>query len=122
MKILVVDDMTSMRHVLIHMLRSLGFTDNEEASDGLHALNLLRKNKYDLVITDLHMPKLDGKGLLNEIRNHKSLKAMPVLMVSCEDEKSTIEEVIASQVNGFIVKPFNTKTLARQMDWICQES
>lgn len=103
------------------MLRSLGFTDNEEASDGLHALNLLRKNKYDLVITDLHMPKLDGKGLLQEIRSQKNLCYLPVLMVSCEDEKSTIEEVIANQVNGFIVKPFNTKTLARQMQWVCQE-
>lgn len=118
MKILVVDDMTSMRHVVIHMLRSLGFHDNEEACDGLHALRLLATKKFDLIITDFHMPKLDGKGLLEEVRNNPNLADLPVLMVSCEDEKKEIESIIACKVTGFIVKPFNAITLAKHLDWI----
>ena len=60
MRVLVVDDMVSMRHVMMHMLRSLGHTDINEAADGLQALNLLNKKQFDLVITDYHMPKVDG--------------------------------------------------------------
>ncbi|KKL99651.1 hypothetical protein LCGC14_1812340, partial [marine sediment metagenome] len=61
MKILVVDDMPLMRHVLINMLRALNFPDLVEATDGIQALTFLKNQHFDLVITDLHMPKMDGK-------------------------------------------------------------
>ena len=61
MKILVVDDMPLMRDVLINMLRKLNYHDIVEATDGIQALSLLQNQGYDLVITDLHMPKMDGK-------------------------------------------------------------
>ncbi|WP_085299559.1 response regulator [Cognaticolwellia mytili] len=111
MKVLVVDDMVSMRHVMLHMLRSLGHTDIDEAADGLQALGLLNKKSYDLLITDYHMPKIDGRQLLKSIRSNKDLVDLPVLMVSCEDEKSRIKAIIACDVTDFIVKPFSLQTL-----------
>lgn len=115
MKILVVDDMTSMRHVILHMLRDLGHVDCDEAIDGLQALSLLHKNHYDLLITDLHMPKLDGKQLLEKVRSESELSKIPVLMISSEDECSKIKEIIAAKVTGFIVKPFNYNTLEKKI-------
>ena len=118
MKILVVDDMPSMRQVMLHMLASLGYSDPDEASCGLHALKMLRLNDYDLLITDLHMPNLDGEQLLSKIREDKKLHNLPVLMVSCEDDKAKIMALIAGEVTGFMVKPFNCNTLKKQLHWI----
>ena len=115
MKILVTDDMPSMRHVMMHMLRSLGYQDIDEAVDGAQAFTMLAKKEYDLLITDLNMPKLDGKSLLKKIREHKTLKNLPVLMVTCEDDSNKVKEIIASKVDGFIIKPFNLRTLKTQL-------
>lgn len=120
MRILVVDDMVSMRHVMLHMLRSLGHTDIDEAADGLQALNLLNKKRYDLVITDFHMPRMDGKQLLKSIRGSKNLSDLPVLMISCEDEKKQIQAIITSDVTDFILKPFSLQTLERKIEHIEQ--
>lgn len=118
MKILVVDDMPSMRGVMLHMLTSLGFTDVCEANNGLQALAKLRLEHYDLLITDLHMPNLDGEQLLKKIRADEFLHHLPVLMMSCEDDKSKIMGLIHGEVTGFMVKPFNLTTLKKQLDWI----
>ncbi|HEA16595.1 MAG: response regulator [Pseudoalteromonas prydzensis] len=115
MKILVVDDMPLMRHVLINMLRALNFPDLVEATDGIQALTFLKNQHFDLVITDLHMPKMDGKTLLNRIRDDQELKAIPVLMITCEDSSTAIKEIIAAKVSGFIVKPFNLSVLDNQL-------
>lgn len=115
MKILVVDDMPLMRHVLINMLRQLNYKDIVEATDGLQALNILQNQMFDLVITDLHMPKMDGITLLDNIRKDAELKNLPVLMVTCEDSSSTVKKAINAKVSGFIVKPFNMNVLSEQL-------
>ena len=115
MKVLVVDDMPLMRHVLINMLRKLNFDKITEATDGKQALALMQKQEFDLVITDLHMPKMDGKTLLTQIREDLILSDTPVLMVTCEDNKQSIKEIIAAKVDGFIIKPFNLNTLENQL-------
>lgn len=115
MKILVVDDMPLMRHVLINMLRQLNYKDIVEATDGLQALNILQNQMFDLVITDLHMPKMDGITLLDNIRKDAELKNLPVLMVTCEDSSSTVKKAINAKVSGFIVKPFNMNVLSDQL-------
>jgi len=115
MKILVVDDMSSMRNVMIHMLNSLGYNNTDAASGGLQALKMLRVNNYDLLITDLHMPNLNGEQLLAKIRKDEKLQDLPVLMVSCEDDKTKIMGLIAGEVTGFMIKPFDMDTLKRQL-------
>jgi len=122
MKILVVDDMISMRHVMIHMLRDLGYTDIDEAADGVQALDKLNKSKYNILITDYYMPNIDGKQLLERIRHKEKLKDIAVLMVSCEDDKKKIKLLIDAKISGFIIKPFTSNTLKKQIKWIesCQ--
>ncbi|CAM2875530.1 response regulator [Pseudoalteromonas distincta] len=115
MKILVVDDMPLMRHVLINMLRRLEYSDIVEATNGLQALAFLRNQHFDLVITDLHMPKMDGVNLLANIRKDKALADIPVLMVTCEDGTDKVKQIIAAKVSGFIVKPFNMNILSSQL-------
>lgn len=115
MKILVVDDMPLMRHVLINMLRKLNYKDIVEATDGLQALKILQNQIFDLVITDLHMPKMDGITLLDNIRKDAELANLPVLMVTCEDSSSTVKKAINAKVSGFIVKPFNMNVLSAQL-------
>ncbi|MEL0653426.1 response regulator [Pseudoalteromonas issachenkonii] len=116
MKILVVDDMPLMRHVLINMLRKLEYSNIVEATDGLQALALLRDQHFDLVITDLHMPKMDGVDLLTNIRKDRALVDIPVLMVTCEDSTDKVKQVIAAKVSGFIIKPFNMNVLSSQLN------
>lgn len=118
MRILVVDDMSSMRSIMLHMLKSLGHIDNDEAVNGIQALKMLRSNHYDLLITDLHMPNLDGRQLLEKVRNDEKLHNLPVLMVTCEDDRKVVMSLIAKQVTGFMVKPFNLSALKKQLDWI----
>jgi two-component system, chemotaxis family, chemotaxis protein CheY len=118
MKILVVDDMISMRHVMIHMLRDLGYNQVDEAADGVQALDKLHKGDYDLLITDYYMPNINGKQLLDRIRHEQRLADLPVLMVSCEDDKKKIKSLIDAKVTGFIVKPFTANTLKKQLNWI----
>jgi len=120
MKILVTDDMVSMRHVMIHMLRGLGHEDIDEAVDGSQAYDMLLKRHYDLLITDLNMPKMDGKQLLKKVKTDKNLNYLPVLMVTCEDDRNKVTEIIKSKVSGFIIKPFNLRTLKRQLQKIYQ--
>ncbi len=115
MKILVVDDMPLMRHVLINMLRQLDYKDIVVATEGLQALNILQNQMFDLVITDLHMPKMDGITLLDNIRKDAELKNLPVLMVTCEDSSSTVKKAINAKVSGFIVKPFNMNVLSAKL-------
>lgn len=121
MKILVVDDMPLMRHVLINMLRTFNFPDLVEATDGLQALTFLKNQHFDLVITDLHMPKMDGKTLLNRIRDDQELTALPVLMVTCEDNSAAIKEIIAAKVTGFIIKPFNLNVLDNKLKKVLKQ-
>ena len=116
MKLLVVDDMPLMRHVLINMLRQLDYKNVVEATDGQQALKILRQQKFDLVITDLHMPKVDGVNLLDNIRHDQALVDLPVIMVTCEDNADTVKQVIKAKVSGFIIKPFNMNVLSAQLN------
>ena len=115
MKILVVEDTMTMRHIMLHMLRTLGYQDLEEAVDGAHALDAVRKHKIDLVITDMNMPRKDGFALLQEIKADPELAHIPVMMVTCDPDLDKIQLAVAAKVAGFIVKPFNLQTLEKQI-------
>ena len=116
MKILVVDDMPLMRHVLINMLRKLDYDDIVEATDGEQALSLLEKTRFDLVLTDLNMPKVNGKDLFLTIRKHDDWGYIPVIVVTYEDKKEVVTDMISAKVDGFIIKPFCLNTLKKQLE------
>lgn len=117
-KILVVDDFSTMRRILRNLLQELGFSDIQEADDGNSALASLRAAKFDLVVTDWNMPGMTGIDLLKAIRADAALKSLPVLMVTAENVREQIVEAAQNGVNGYIVKPFNAATLKEKIDRI----
>lgn len=111
MKILVVDDFSTMRRIIKNLLRDLGFTKTEEADDGKTALPMLQKGDFDFLITDWNMPGMQGIDLLKAVRQDPNLSSLPVLMVTAESKKDQIVEAAQAGVNGYIVKPFTAETL-----------
>nr|WP_201258104.1 chemotaxis response regulator CheY [Piscirickettsia litoralis] len=118
MKILVVDDFSTMRRIVKNLLRDLGFTNIAEADDGATAWPLLQKSDFDFLVTDWNMPGMTGIDLLKNVRAHDRLKAMPVLLITAEQKREQIVEAAQAGVNGYIVKPFTAATLKEKLDKI----
>ncbi|ROH90798.1 chemotaxis protein CheY [Stagnimonas aquatica] len=118
LKILVVDDFSTMRRIVKNLLNELGFSDITEADDGKTALPLLQAGQFDFVITDWNMPGMPGIELLRHIRADERLKGIPVLMVTAEAQREQIIEAAKAGVSGYIVKPFTGVTLKEKLDKI----
>lgn len=118
MKILIVDDFATMRKILKNILKDLGYTDILEAEDGDVALEILKKEKVDLVISDWNMPNMDGLSLLKAIRSDEALKDTPVLMVTAEAQKQNVLEAVKAGVNNYIVKPFTPEVIKEKISKI----
>jgi two-component system chemotaxis response regulator CheY len=115
MKFLVVDDFSTMRRIVRNLLKELGYTNTEEAEDGVVALNMLRNNKFDFVVSDWNMPNMTGIDLLKNIRADEALRNLPVLMITAEARKENIIEAAQAGANGYIVKPFTAATLDEKL-------
>lgn len=118
MKILVVDDFSTMRRIIKNLLRDLGFTNADEADDGSSALPMLKTGKYDFLVTDWNMPGMTGIDLLRHIRADESLKNLPVLMVTAEAKRDQIVAAAQAGVNGYVVKPFTAAVLKEKIEKI----
>jgi two-component system chemotaxis response regulator CheY len=118
MKILIVDDFSTMRRIIKNLLRDLGFTNTAEADDGNTALPMLQNGNFDFVITDWNMPGMQGIDLLKAIRADDKLKHLPVLMVTAESKREQIIEAAQAGVNGYVVKPFTAVTLEEKINKI----
>lgn len=118
MKIMVVDDMSTMRRIVKNLLKQLGYGNVEEAENGQEALNKLRADKYGFVVSDWNMPVMSGIELLRAIRGDESLKAIPVLMVTAEAQKENIIEAVQAGVSNYVVKPFTAEILQEKMSKI----
>ncbi|VAW72054.1 Chemotaxis regulator - transmits chemoreceptor signals to flagellar motor components CheY [hydrothermal vent metagenome] len=118
MKILIVDDFSTMRRIIKNLLRDLGFNNTAEADDGKTGLPMLQSGSYDFLVTDWNMPGMSGIDLLKAVRSDESLKGMPVLMVTAESKRDQIVEAAQAGVNGYIVKPFTAITLKEKIDKI----
>lgn len=120
MKILVVDDFSTMRRIIKNLLRDLGLTNTQEADDGQTALPMLKDGDFDFVVTDWNMPGMQGIDLLKHIRADEKLKHLPVLMVTAEAKREQIIAAAQAGVNGYIVKPFTAGTLKAKLEKIFQ--
>jgi two-component system chemotaxis response regulator CheY len=118
MKILTVDDFSTMRRIVRHILRQLGYNNIVEAEDGATGLEILRQEEIDFVISDWNMPNMSGLDLLKAIRSDDKLKDIPVLLVTAEALKENVLEAVKAGANGYIVKPFTPETLKEQIDSI----
>ena len=111
MKILIVDDFSTMRRIIKNLLRDLGFTNTSEADDGTTALPMLEKGNFDFLITDWNMPGMTGLELLVACRASPKLKTLPVLMVTAEAKRDQIIAAAQAGVSGYVVKPFTAAAL-----------
>ncbi|WP_336406944.1 chemotaxis response regulator CheY [Gallaecimonas mangrovi] len=118
MKILIVDDFSTMRRIIKNLMRDLGFNNCLEADDGNTALPMLQNGDFDFVITDWNMPGMQGIDLLKAIRSDDKLKHLPVMMVTAEAKREQIVAAAQAGVNGYVVKPFTAATLKEKLDKI----
>ena len=118
MKILIVDDFSTMRRIIKNLLRDLGFTNTQEADDGNTALPMLRGGNFDFLITDWNMPGMSGVDLLREVRKDEKLADLPILMVTAEAKRDQIIEAAKAGVNGYVVKPFTAQALKDKIEKI----
>ena len=115
MRVLVVDDFSTMRRIIKNLLGDLGFNNTVEAEDGNSALVVLRREPVDLVVTDWNMPGMSGIELLRAIRADGQLRTLPVLMVTAEAKREQIIDAAQAGVNGYIIKPFTAQTLEEKL-------
>jgi two-component system chemotaxis response regulator CheY len=118
MKILIVDDFSTMRRIIKNLLRDLGYNNTAEADDGSTALPMLKNGNFDFLITDWNMPTMTGIDLLKAVRADERLKTLPVLMVTAEAKRDQIVEAAQVGVNSYIIKPFTADTLKEKIDKI----
>jgi len=121
MKILLVDDFSTMRKIIKNLLRKLGYQDVHEAENGEVALEMLKSDNFNFIIADWNMPKMSGLDLLKTIREDEKYKDTPFMMVTSEANKNNIIDVIEAGADDYIVKPFNADTLQEKCKTILNQ-
>ncbi len=120
-KFLVVDDFSTMRRIVRNLLKELGYSNVEEAEDGVDGLNKLKGGGFDFVVSDWNMPNMDGLTMLQNIRKDSTLASLPVLMVTAEAKKENIIAAAQAGANGYVVKPFTAATLDEKLSKIFEK-
>lgn len=115
MKILVVDDMVTMRRIVKNILRQLGFSNIDEAENGQEALQKLRSDTFGCVVSDWNMPVMTGIDMLRAIKADEKLKAIPVLIVTGKAQQSNLVEAVQAGASDYIVKPFTVETMQEKL-------
>ena len=110
--ILIVDDYSRILRIIRNLLRSLGYEQVEEASDGASALEMLRQKPFGLVISDWNMEPMSGLELLREVRADPALATLPFIMVTAEARAAKIAEAERAGVSGYIITPFGAEALS----------
>ena len=118
MKVLVVDDFSTMRRIVKNILRQLGFTNIVEADDGSTAWDLLQRESVDFIVSDWNMPIMTGIDLLRKVRASPEYATVPFLMVTAEAQQENIIEAAQAKVSNYIVKPFTAETMKQKIDKI----
>ena len=118
MKVLIVDDFATMRKIVRNILKQIGFTNIVEADDGANALEMIKDDKIDFVVTDWNMPNMTGLELLQNIRATEKAKNVPVLMVTAEGLANNVVDAVKAGVDNYIVKPFTAETVQLKIEQI----
>ncbi len=120
-KILVVDDMKTMRREVIKTCKELGFQNFLEASDGIEAYKLLLQEPFDLIVSDWSMPNSTGYDLLKKVRADDRFKGIAFIMVTAEGEPFYVKDAIQAGVDDFILKPFSLEILRQKFDQVARK-
>lgn len=121
MKILVVDDFSTMRKVIRNLLKQSGFTNVVEAEDGVTGFRVLESQPVDFIISDWNMPNMTGLEFLKAVRAHSELSDLPFLMVTAEALKDNIVLAVKAGVSNYIVKPFTADVLNQKIEKILEK-
>ncbi len=117
-RVLIVDDFSTMRRIVRNVLRQLGFNNVVEADDGTTAWEILQREKIEFIVSDWNMPQMTGIELLRKVRADEKLADTPFLMVTAEAQQENILEAVQAKVSNYIVKPFTADTLKQKIDKI----
>ncbi len=115
MRILVVDDFQTMRRIVRGVLKDIGFTNVVEAENGVRALEVLKSEKIDFIVSDWNMPEMSGIDLLKTVRSTDVWKDLPFLMVTAEGKSQQVLEAVKNRVNNYVIKPFTPATLEEKI-------
>lgn len=126
MKILVVDDMATMRKIIKNMLTQMGFTNIHEADDGATAWPLIQSAQaanepFEFILSDWNMPGMSGLDLLKNMRSNDKVKDTPFLMITAEAEQGNVVIAVKAGVSNFIVKPFSAQVLQEKINKIFKQ-
>ena len=121
MKILVVDDFSTMRRIVKNLLKQIGFANAIEADNGASALQKMKQEKVDFIVCDWNMPVMTGIDFLRAVRADEATKEIPFLMVTAEAEKANIVEAVQSGVSQYILKPFSAEVLKQKIEAIFEK-
>ena len=113
--IITVDDSSTMRRIIKNTLQKLGFETILEAGNGVEALEVMSKNKVDMIVTDWNMPEMDGLTFVKAVRAKDEYKDLPILMMTTEAAKEDILTALRSGVNNYVVEPFTPETLQEKV-------
>lgn len=114
--VLVVDDYKTVARIMQHLLKQAGFAEVDEATSGEEALAKMRERKYGLVITDWHMAPTNGLELLQQAKADEALKDTPFIIVSAEEAPENMAVATGAGAVGYVVKPFDAKTLRARIE------
>lgn len=115
-RVMVVDDQSTMRSLVRAGLKDLGFVDTEDAVDGEDALRKLLAKPAQLIISDFNMPKLDGLGLLKAVRTVPQTKGSAFIMLTGRADTELVRRAVQYGVNNYLVKPFTVQTLREKIE------
>jgi two-component system chemotaxis response regulator CheY len=117
-RILVIDDMSTMRKIVVKSLKEMGFVDIREAADGKLGWDVIDKTlpAVDLVISDWNMPNCTGLELLRKVRGDARFVKLPFVLLTAEAEAAQVAEAIKSGANNYIIKPFTPDSLKEKLE------
>lgn len=121
MKVLIVEDLFLMRRVIKHTLEVIGLNDVAEAGDGIEALKQLSKQKFDLILCDWLMPKMNGLQLVETLKSEPDYKNIPVIMITTVSEKENVKFALKKGVSEFIAKPFTSEILRKKVCCVAEK-
>ncbi len=113
-RVLVADDSSTMRKIILRSLQAVGVTEVTEAADGTEAVSLFKPGEFEMVLTDWNMPGKTGLEVVEEIRSQD--KDVPIIMVTTEAEKGRVMQAIQAGVSDYLVKPFTADTLREKLE------
>ncbi len=113
-RVLVADDSSTMRKIILRSLQAVGVNEITEAADGAEAVSLFKPGEFEMVLTDWNMPGKTGLEVVEEIRGQD--KDVPIIMVTTEAEKGRVMQAIQAGVSDYLVKPFTADTLREKLE------